>query len=477
MKSNPPIVPVILCGGAGSRLWPLSRRLHPKPFIRVDDGQSLLQKAYLRGAELPGVEDVLVIANRDFLFKTWDDCESVASGLSRPVINHYMLESEPRNTAAAVAVASLWVERTMGQSARLLVLPADHLIEDSAAFRQAVETAVALADRGKLVTFGIRPTVAETGYGYIEHSGADVLAFVEKPDRDQAETYRRSGCHLWNSGMFCFNSATMLAELEEHAPDILAASRPAIEQARELTDRRGSQIELHPEHFSLIRSDSIDYALMERTRSAAVVACDIGWSDIGSWEALGRLIPADEHGNRVEGPTVLEDTADCFIRSDRLVGTVGLNNLVIVDTPDALLVADRSRSQDVKRIYARLQAEGHELHEIHRTVHRPWGAYTVLEEGAHFKIKRLVVRPGGQLSLQLHHHRSEHWVIVSGTAQVENDGKQFLLTTNQSTYILAGHKHRVANPGSVDLIMIEVQTGEYLGEDDIVRLDDAYGRN
>lgn len=474
--TSTPIIPVVLCGGAGSRLWPLSRRLHPKPFIELADGESLLQKAFRRGASLPEVHDLLVITNRDFVFKTRDDFDEMVPDLPRPVTSHFMLEPEPRNTAAAVAAAALWVARRYGDSARVLVLPADHLIENEPAFSQAVETACVLAERGHLVTFGIHPTRPETGYGYIEHSGTDVLAFVEKPDAARANDYLQGGRHLWNAGMFCFTAGTVLSEMELHARDILTDTRLALEHARVLSEGKGEQIELHPDYFAAVRAESIDYALMEHTGVAAVVGCDIGWSDIGSWEALGSLTPVDEHGNRVQGEAILEDTSDCFIRTDRLVGMLGVQNLTIVDTPDALLVADRSRAQDVKRIYARLQEAGHELHELHQTVYRPWGSYTVLEDGLHFKIKRLVVRPGGQLSLQLHHHRSEHWVVVSGTAVVENDGESLLLTTNQSTYILAGHRHRVANPGSVDLVMIEVQTGEYLGEDDIVRFDDAYGR-
>jgi mannose-1-phosphate guanylyltransferase len=477
MTTESPLVPVILCGGAGSRLWPVSRRLHPKPFIELADGESLLQKAFLRGANLPDVRDVLVVTNREYLFQTRDACQAVADAAPAALVSHFMVEPEPRNTAAAIAAASEWVARHHGPGAQLLVLPADHLIDDWAAFVTAVHRARRIARNHRLVTFGIRPTHAETGYGYIEHEGDDVVAFVEKPDLELAEQYCSQGRHLWNSGMFCFAADDMLAELAACAPRILSGARAAVVEGQVLEGDRFTQIELSADRFAEIPADSIDYAVMEHTRRASVVSCDIGWSDIGSWEALGRLTEADEEGNRIEGEVVLKDTFDCYIRSDRLVGTVGLRDLIIVDTPDALLVANRHQAQDVKRIYSDLQEQGHELHEIHRTVHRPWGTYTVLEEGSHFKIKRLVVRPGGRLSLQLHHHRSEHWVVVSGTAEVENDGRTSLLGTNESTYISAGHRHRVGNPGLVDLVMIEVQTGEYLGEDDIVRFDDVYGRS
>lgn len=478
MNPDLTLVPTILCGGAGSRLWPVSRELHPKPFIRLADGESLLQKSYLRGAQLPGVKEVLTVTNRDLFFKTEDEFREVQSQVEGGVSNSFILEPFGRNTAAAVAASALHVGEKFGEDALVLVLAADHLIANREAFEAAVAEACDLAADGNLVTFGIKPDAPETGYGYIEAEGNHVLKFVEKPSLDKAREYLEGGKHLWNSGMFCFRAGTMIRELEQHAPTVLSTVRACVESARKADGDGFTQVEFTPESFDAVPEDSIDYAVMEKTQNAAVVSCDIGWSDIGSWTALGDLSPADEQNNRVDGEALLHDTHNCYIKSDeRLVGAVGVDNLIIVDTPDALLVADKRRAQDVKKLYAELKGLGHEAHRLHRTVHRPWGTYTVLEEGDRFKIKRIVVKPGGSLSLQMHHHRSEHWVVVNGMAKVFNDGKEMLLGINESTYISAGHTHRLDNPGVVDLVMIEVQSGEYLGEDDIVRFEDIYGRS
>jgi mannose-1-phosphate guanylyltransferase len=469
------LVPVILCGGAGSRLWPVSRELHPKPFIRMGDGQSLLQKAYLRAAALPGVEDVVTVSNRELFFKLQDEYREVAS---RRLPTSFILEPFQRNTAAAVAAAALQVERSHGAQAHMLVLAADHLIQDQAAFAEAVAQARALAREGRIVTFGIKPTRAETGYGYIEGgAGNDVKRFVEKPNLDLALEYVASGRFYWNAGMFCFTAGAVLAEMERHCPDILQATRACLERSRTATAPGMAQVELDAQAFRDIPSESIDVALMEKTRRIAVVPCTIGWSDIGSWEAVGELSPADANGNRVQGRALLHDSRGCYIQSgQRLVGAVGVDNLIVIDTSDAVLVVDRSRSQDVRHIYAQLKAQGHEAHKLHQVVHRPWGSYTILGEGPQFKIKRLEVKPGATLSLQLHHHRSEHWVVVSGGALVHNGDQEIMVGANQSTYIPAGVKHRMHNPGVVPLVVIEVQSGPYLGEDDIVRFDDQYGR-
>lgn len=334
-----------------------------------------------------------------------------------------------------------------------------------------------LAGQGKLVTFGIKPDMPETGYGYIEADGNTVKRFVEKPDLETAKEYVASGRFLWNSGMFCFQAGVMLKEMEKHCPAILAATIACIAESRSAEGKGFSQLELDSTAFKQVPDDSIDYAVMEKSANVAVVPCDIGWSDIGSWTALGDLTPADAQGNRIEGEVMLHDVSNCYIQSnDRMVGAVGVKDLVIIDTADAVLVADRNRAQDVKHIYARLKKEGHEAHRLHSTVHRPWGTYTVLEEGSHFKIKRIEVKVGASLSLQMHHHRSEHWIVVSGMAKVVNGQQELFIQTNESTYIPAGHKHRLENPGMLPLVMIEVQSGEYLGEDDIVRFDDVYGR-
>ena len=360
----------------------------------------------------------------------------------------------------------------------LLILPADHLIHDPAAFAKAVQRAAALAADGRLVTFGITPETPETGYGYIEADGHMVKRFVEKPDTETAKAYLEAGNFYWNAGMFCFRAETMVDELRQHAPDILEAVAQGMRDARRAQGPGYEHVEFTPQSFLQVREDSIDYAVMEKSRQVAVVPCSIGWSDIGSWTALTDLQPADEHGNRVRGETLLHDVSHCAIHAehDRLVGAVGVSNLVIVDTPDALLVAARDRVQDVKALYTQLKRQAHPAHKLHRTVHRPWGTYTVLEEGPHFKIKRIVVKPGASLSLQMHHHRSEHWIVVFGTAHVVSGERENYVPSNESTFIPPCTSHRLSNPGLVDLVLIEVQTGHYLGEDDIVRLQDAYGR-
>ena len=472
------LIPTILCGGAGSRLWPVSRELHPKPFIRLADGQSLLQKAWLRGVAQPDVVETLTVTNRELFFKTEDEYREAAGTQYKELANSYILEPFGRNTAPAIAAATLHVAASHGKDALLLVLAADHLITDQLAFAQAVAQAMRLAAQGKLVTFGIQPETPETGYGYIEADGNTVLRFVEKPSFDKAQEYLASGNYLWNSGMFCFSAGTMLHEMQLHCPNILATTRACLEQSRRAQGKSHTQIELDPVTFGHVPDDSIDYAVMEKSKNVAVVPCSIGWSDIGSWNALGDLTAPDAQGNRIEGEVILHDVSNCYIQSkQRIVGAVGINNLIVIDTPDAVLVADRSRVQDVKHLYSRLKAQGHEAHRLHTTVHRPWGTYTVLEEGPRFKIKRIVVKPTASLSLQMHHHRSEHWIVVSGMAKVVNGDQEIFVNTDESTYIPAGHKHRLENPGVVDLVMIEVQSGEYLGEDDIVRFDDIYGRH
>jgi mannose-1-phosphate guanylyltransferase / mannose-6-phosphate isomerase len=468
------LIPIILCGGAGSRLWPVSRELHPKPFIRLADGESLLQKAFLRAVTLPGVEQVLTVTNRELFFKTEDEFREV---------NHtrcatsFILEPFGRNTAAAVAAAALRVAQAHGPESVMLVLAADHLITDQAAFASAVQQAEKIAKQGKIVTFGIRPETPETGYGYIEADGNQVVRFVEKPSLEKAREYVDSGNFLWNSGMFCFTAQAVLREFGLHAPDILAATEACLAQSRVAQAAGWTQVEMEAKLFGNVREESIDYAIMEKTAEAAVVPCAIGWSDVGSWAAISELSKPDDKGNRVEGDTLLHDVRDCYMVShDRLIGAVGVENLIVIDTPDALLIANRNRAQDVKHLYSALKAQGHEAHRLHRTVHRPWGTYTVLEEGQRFKIKRIEVKPGASLSLQMHHHRSEHWIVVSGMAKVVNGEQELFISTNESTYIPAGHKHRLENPGVIDLVMIEVQSGEYLGEDDIVRFQDIYGR-
>lgn len=474
MSKNMHLIPTILCGGAGSRLWPVSRELHPKPFIRLDDGQSLLQKAFLRGANLPDVAEILTVTNRELYFKIEEEFTSINSA---PLATSFILEPFGRNTAAAIAMSALYVQKHYGNNALMLVLAADHLIANQTAFEVAVQDASTLALNGQLVTFGITPHEPHTGYGYIEAKGQEVIRFVEKPSLELAQTYLSTGRFLWNSGMFLFTTEAILSALQEHCSDILSASQICFAASRILQSNASQQLILHEDTFGKIQDNSIDYAVMEKANAVSVVSCDMGWTDIGSWTVLGELVTPDAQGNRLTGQVCLHDVNNCTISSEnRMVGAIGLDNMLIVDTPDALLVADQNRTQDVKHIYAKLKKAGHDVHKVHRTVHRPWGTYTILEESPNFKIKRIVVKPRGSLSLQMHHHRSEHWIVVSGTAEVVNGEDSFLVATNESTYIPAGHKHRLSNPGMIDLVMIEVQSGQYLGEDDIVRFEDNYGR-
>ena len=423
---------------------------------------------------LDDVTEVMTVTNRDLFFKTQDEYRPVNTA---KLHLSYILEPFGRNTAPAVAASAIRATNAHGPEAILLILAAHHLIADQAAFAIAVKQASTLAAAGKIVAFGIQPPAPETGYGYIEVNGDDVVKFVEKTPAELAMEYLASGPFLWNSGMFCFAAGTMLAEMENHCLDVLASVKACLGSSTETKGDGFVQVEMGANDFASAPDISIDYAVMEKTDCAAVIPCSIGWSDIGSWDAIGDLLVADEQGNRVDGQAPLHNVANCYMQSkERMVGAVGISNLVIIDISDALLVADRASAQDVKHVYARLKAQGHDTHKLHRTVHRPWGIYTVLEEGRRFKIKRIEVKPGASLSLQMHHHRSEHWIVVSGMAKAVNGESDLLINTNESTYIQAGHKHSLENPGVINLVMIEVQSGEYLGEDDIVRFDDVYGR-
>lgn len=462
--------PIILAGGTGSRLWPLSRELYPKQVISLTGDLSLLQNTVQRLAPLDDVRPPIIVVGEEHRFLTKNQIEAL--GLYDDF--EVLLEPCGKNTAPAICGAAAYVAgKGQGQDV-LLVLPADHLIQNQEAFAQAVTQAATLARQGMIVTFGIVPDHPETGYGYIARGeGGRVESFVEKPDLETAQQYLASGRYFWNSGMFAFTADTLLVEMTAHAPVIVEQMSLAVSQGHP----DGLFFRFAPEPMNACPSDSIDYALMEKTQKAAVVEADIGWSDIGSWRALWEVAEKDADGNATYGDVLLEDSHNSLVRSEHtLVATVGLRDTLVVETADAVLVAPMDRSQDVKKIVDRLKREKRPEYHTHRTVHRPWGSYTTLELQDRFQIKRITVNPGARLSLQMHHHRHEHWVVVSGTAKIENGGQAILLKENESTYIPSCTVHRLENPGVIPLELIEVQIGSYLGEDDIVRYDDEYGR-
>jgi mannose-1-phosphate guanylyltransferase/mannose-6-phosphate isomerase len=465
---------VLLSGGSGTRLWPLSREAHPKQFLPLAGEHSLLQATWLRVRDLPGVEAPIVVANEEHRFLVAEQLREIGA---RP--EALILEPIGRNTAPAIAVAALQA-MAGGEDPVLLVLPSDHVIADETEFCMAVMKAQPVAEEGGLVTFGIVPTAPETGYGYIRaaNGGAGsvrpIASFVEKPDLPTAIRYVESGDYFWNSGMFLFRASRYLEELGRFAPQMLERCREALAKGA----RDHDFLRLDRAAFESCPSNSIDYAVMEQTGHAFVLPIDVGWNDVGSWSALHAIAQQDAHGNAHRGDVLALDTHNTLAWSQRrMVALIGLDDMVVVDTDDALLVAHRERVQDVKRIVDRLKQEDRPQAKLHRKVYRPWGSYDGIESGPGFQVKRIMVKPGASLSLQLHHHRAEHWVIVSGIARVTCDDRVFELKANESTFIPLGSKHRLENIGEQPLELIEVQSGGYLGEDDIVRFDDIYGRS
>ena len=470
------IHPVILSGGSGTRLWPMSRTLYPKQLLNLLDRDSLLQQTVRRVADRQGFAAPLLVANEEHRFIIAEQLREIAA-----VLHALLLEPVGRNTAPAACIAALALTETEPDPL-MLVMPSDHTIGDPAAFAGAVERAGAAARAGALVGFGIAPQRAETGYGYIrrgrELDGAEgvyaVAEFVEKPGPEQAQAFVDSGEHSWNSGIFLFPARIYLDELERLRPDMIAACRDALATAQ----RDSDFVRLGREAFAACDSDSIDYAVMEHTRRAAVVPVSMGWSDVGSWDALWEMGVKDQRGNSIEGNVVAEETRNCYLRSEAgLVAAIGIEDLVVVATADAVMVAPRNRTQDVRKLVARLVKDRRDEADALPTVHRPWGTFTSLHNGHRVQVKHIMVKPGGKLSLQMHHHRAEHWVVVQGTAKIRRGDQEMMLSEDQSTYIPIGTAHRLENPGKIPLHLIEVQSGSYLGEDDIIRLEDSYGRS
>ena len=469
------LLPVIMAGGTGSRLWPMSRELYPKQFLRLHGVNSMLQETVNRLEGISGREPV-VICNEEHRFLVAEQLRQI-NKLSHNII----LEPVGRNTAPAIALAALNAI-SQGDDPIMLVLAADHIINDCNAFQQAVRDALPFAEKGSLVTFGIVPTGPETGYGYIQRGDVTVSElseafkvkrFVEKPDIETAEQYIRTGEYYWNSGMFMFRAKRYIEELQRFRPDILEACKTAMKD----TDADNDFITIDRDKFSACPDESIDYAVMEKTNSAVVVSLDAGWSDVGSWSALWDVSNKDKLGNAITGDAFLHDTQNCYINTDeKFIAAIGVENLVIVNTKDAVLIIDKSQVQDVKKVVEFLKNQERREYRVHRESYRPWGRNDNVVNTVRYHVNRLTVKPGGKSSLQMHHHRAEHWVILSGTAKVSLDDKTYLLTENQSTFIPIGSQHMLENPGKIPLEILEIQSGAYLEDDDIIRIKDHYGR-
>lgn len=476
------VIPVILSGGAGTRLWPVSRRAFPKPFMQLSNGKTLAELTFQRALDVSDSGEVITVTSRDYYFICRDLYANITKTNKADIEKQiFMLEPMGRNTAPAIALAALEVKQRFGEDAVMLVMPSDHLIEDVSTFKKAVEQGSQLAQQGYIATFGIYPTSPETGFGYIKSGekignfSANIIdEFKEKPDLQTAQAYVESGQYSWNSGMFCLSAKTLIDEMQKTSPQVLDAAQACFNSKKE----QNNAIEFDNEKFAAMPDISIDYAVMEKAQKRAVVDSRFDWNDIGSWNSMAELADSDASGNRIEGKAIAIDSNDCYIRSgNRIVAAVGIENLMIVDTQDAVLVAHRERSQGVKDVVQFLKANNHEAAVYHKTVHRPWGSFTILEDEEDCKVKRLIVKPGQILSLQKHQRRTEHWTVVDGEALVRVGDETTLLKANQSTYIPLNTLHRLENPTDKDIALIEVQCGDYFGEDDIERFEDIYGRS
>ncbi|MFZ0219859.1 MAG: mannose-1-phosphate guanylyltransferase/mannose-6-phosphate isomerase [Candidatus Aquirickettsiella sp.] len=481
------LVPVVLSGGNGSRLWPVSREAHPKPFIRLNnDSYSLIQKTYQRAVSIPNVEKIITVTNFEYYYQTKKELKNLGYSTTSKKFS-FILEPLSRNTAAAIAFSALFIKKMMGPEAVLLVLPADHIILNQDKFNLNIEKAYQLAKKNLLTTFGIIPHKAETAYGYIQYCKSDaqdsaykVLNFYEKPRFEDAQFFIEQGNFLWNSGIFCFNVKTILDSIQEYTPELYLKVLDCWKVSTKNNIIVQNKIKLDADRFAKLENISIDYALMEKAQNIIVIPAEFGWSDIGSWDVLNTLLKPEKNNNRIQGNAFLKETYNTNIysqgSSNRVIAVLGIKNLTIVDTHDALLICKDTHIQKVKQLVEELKLNGHESYRYHQTVYRPWGHYIVLDQGLNYKLKRLIVDPGASLSLQMHQFRSEYWTVVAGKATVENDQKKFILEEFESTYIALGNKHCLSNFNDKALILIELQIGSYLGEDDIIRFKDNYDR-
>lgn len=479
------LIPVILSGGNGSRLWPVSREAHPKPFIRLNnDPYSLIQKTYQRAANIPNVKKILTVTNFEYYYQSKKELNDLA--LSTLSEFSFILEPLSRNTAAAIIFSAFFIKEVINPKAVLLVLPADHIISNQTKFNLSIEKAYQLAKNKFLTTFGVIPHKAETAYGYIRYEESrqlmhayKVLSFYEKPMHQEAKSFIEQGNYLWNSGIFCFSVETLLQAIKQHTPELYSKALNCWKLTTKTNNKLGAKIKLDKQSFFELENISIDYALLEKAKNIAVIPADFGWSDVGSWDALDTLLEPTTNGNRIAGNAYCQETHNTTIyspNSNRVIAVLGVKNLVIIDTSDALLISEHNHVQKVKQLVEKLKINGDKAYRYHQTVYRPWGYYTILDQSLNYKIKRLVVHPGASLSLQMHQYRSEYWVVIAGTAMVEKDQKKFLMKEQDSTIIPLGCKHCLSNLETQDLILIELQIGNYLGEDDIIRIKDNYER-